>query len=176
MAWTAPRTWTDGELVNAAIMNPHVRDNLNAIRSIAIRKPSDESVASSTAMQSDDHFLFSIAASEIWHVEIQLLWTAQAGGGTGLDFAWTIPAGATGYHNSLSTQVGGTDARFVFGTTLATEILLPWNTAADQVSLVRAVVVNGVTPGTVQFQWAQNVSHATAVIVRANSFLIAHRA
>lgn len=27
MAWTAPRTWTTGELVTAAIMNTHVRDN-----------------------------------------------------------------------------------------------------------------------------------------------------
>lgn len=29
MAWTAPRTWTTGELVTAALMNTHVRDNLS---------------------------------------------------------------------------------------------------------------------------------------------------
>lgn len=28
MAWTTPRTWTTGELVTAAILNTHVRDNL----------------------------------------------------------------------------------------------------------------------------------------------------
>ena len=28
MAWTAPRTWVAGELVTAALMNTHVRDNL----------------------------------------------------------------------------------------------------------------------------------------------------
>lgn len=28
MAWTAPRTWTTGELVTAALMNAHLRDNL----------------------------------------------------------------------------------------------------------------------------------------------------
>lgn len=28
MAWTAPRTWVSGEVVTAAIMNVHVRDNL----------------------------------------------------------------------------------------------------------------------------------------------------
>ena len=28
MAWTAPRTWTTGEIVTAAHMNTHVRDNL----------------------------------------------------------------------------------------------------------------------------------------------------
>ena len=30
MAWSTPRTWSTGELVTAAIMNAHVRDNLNA--------------------------------------------------------------------------------------------------------------------------------------------------
>lgn len=29
MAWTTPRTWTTGEVVTAAIMNTHVRDNLD---------------------------------------------------------------------------------------------------------------------------------------------------
>jgi hypothetical protein len=28
MAWTAPRTWTTGELVTAAFLNTHLRDNL----------------------------------------------------------------------------------------------------------------------------------------------------
>ena len=31
MAWTAPRTWTDGETVTAVLLNTHVRDNLKAI-------------------------------------------------------------------------------------------------------------------------------------------------
>ena len=31
MAWTTPRTWTTGELVTAAIMNTHVRDNQNVL-------------------------------------------------------------------------------------------------------------------------------------------------
>lgn len=33
MAWTSPRTWVDGETVTAALMNTHVRDNLNALKS-----------------------------------------------------------------------------------------------------------------------------------------------
>lgn len=31
MAWTAPRTWVTGELVTAALLNTHLRDNLTAI-------------------------------------------------------------------------------------------------------------------------------------------------
>ena len=29
MAWTTPRTWISGEMATAALMNVHVRDNLN---------------------------------------------------------------------------------------------------------------------------------------------------
>lgn len=36
-AWTSPRTWTVGETVTAAMMNTHVRDNLNAIGAQAAR-------------------------------------------------------------------------------------------------------------------------------------------
>jgi len=32
MVWTAPRTWTDGEVVTGATMNTHVRDNLIFLR------------------------------------------------------------------------------------------------------------------------------------------------
>lgn len=32
MAWTAPRTWVTGELVTAAMMNTHVRDNLGYLK------------------------------------------------------------------------------------------------------------------------------------------------
>jgi hypothetical protein len=32
MAWTTPRTWTAGEVVTAAMMNTHIRDNLNVLK------------------------------------------------------------------------------------------------------------------------------------------------
>lgn len=31
-AWTAPRTWTNGEIPTATMFNTHLRDNLNALR------------------------------------------------------------------------------------------------------------------------------------------------
>ena len=31
MAWTTPRTWADGDIPTAALLNTHVRDNLNAL-------------------------------------------------------------------------------------------------------------------------------------------------
>jgi hypothetical protein len=32
MAWTDPRTWTPGETVTASLMNAHVRDNMNVLK------------------------------------------------------------------------------------------------------------------------------------------------
>lgn len=34
MAWNPPRTWNPGETVTASLMNAHVRDNLNFLKSI----------------------------------------------------------------------------------------------------------------------------------------------
>ena len=32
MAWTAPRTWVAGEVLTAALLNTHVRDNENVLK------------------------------------------------------------------------------------------------------------------------------------------------
>ena len=32
MAWTTPRTWVNGETIDASIMNTHIRDNLNYLK------------------------------------------------------------------------------------------------------------------------------------------------
>lgn len=34
MAWTAPRTWVTGEVVTAALLNTHMRDNLNFLKTV----------------------------------------------------------------------------------------------------------------------------------------------
>jgi hypothetical protein len=36
MAWTTPRTWVTGELVTAALLNAHLRDNLNALVPVGV--------------------------------------------------------------------------------------------------------------------------------------------
>lgn len=51
MAWTTPRTWVAGEVVTAAIMNVHIRDNLNAIADLAhafAESTTDDSTTSTT--------------------------------------------------------------------------------------------------------------------------------
>jgi hypothetical protein len=50
MAWTTPRTWVVGEIVTAALMNTHVRDNMNAILSAASTLASSVTASSLTSL------------------------------------------------------------------------------------------------------------------------------
>jgi hypothetical protein len=46
MTWTTPRTWVAGETVTAAIMNTHIRDNLNYVYATPICVLSNSAVQS----------------------------------------------------------------------------------------------------------------------------------
>ena len=48
MAWTTPRTWTTSELVTAAMMNTHVRDNLNFLSGWGTNQNSDSRTYTNT--------------------------------------------------------------------------------------------------------------------------------
>jgi hypothetical protein len=171
MAWTAPRTWVTGEVVTAAIMNTHVRDNLNAMEShLIVRKTSDQSVTSSTALVNDTALSMAVAASEVWLLDWTILYTASSTGD--LKTAWTFPGGElrmvlTGYDTASVPGIWATGvtasptSNFAFGgaTTLTPPVF------------VRMYYTNGGSPGTLQLQWAQNVSDATATIVKTNSCL-----
>jgi len=153
MAWTAPRTWVDGELETAAIFNPHIRDNfLAAGPHLVVRKPSDESVTSSTTLQDDNDLLLAVGVSEIWQVELDLYVT---GGGGDLQLAWTYPAGGAVVMQSVAPN--------------ATNTLTYWNvTAASGVAFadydtssvttrffkVEGLYIGAGTGGTLRLQWA----------------------
>jgi hypothetical protein len=173
MAWTNPRTWTDGELVTKAIMDVHVRDNLNAIGARQhIRKTADQSVTSNTVLVNDTHLFFSIAASEVWVVEVRLYYTGATTGD--IKMAWAVPAGATGRHSALGQNTSITAFDHVYNATLTTAIPLGALTSGESANHY-ATIVNAGTAGTVQWQWAQQASDATATIVLTNSILIAER-
>lgn len=41
MAWTTPRTWVASELVTATLLNTHLRDNLNALKSPSVTRKTE---------------------------------------------------------------------------------------------------------------------------------------
>jgi len=166
MAWTAPRTWTDGELVTKAIMDPHVRDNFLAVGPhLVVRKPSDESVTSSTVQQNDDHLVMAVAANEVWRFEYMLRVDKGPGG---MDIAWTFPT--AGYFSAQWMHGGTVDVHT--GTSPTADQGLATGTAGDiAVAYIVGVYANGANAGNLQLQFAQNASNGVAAIMKTNSTL-----
>jgi hypothetical protein len=168
MAWTTPRTWTDGELVDDSILNTHIRDNFLAIGPTITRArtTADVSVVASTTLANLTGISFAIGASEIWTVALHGMVSIDATG----DYKsnWTVPSGATGHHWVVGASVGASRQDFttaaVLGVTATTEY------GIDEF----AAIVNSTTAGTVQFQFAQNSASGTDTW-RANAFMIATR-
>jgi hypothetical protein len=138
-----------------------------------VRKTADETVASSTVLQSDDHLFFAVAASEIWVFDFTLFIVSASV--PDIKIALDVPAGATlkwaAIHDMdnnelavLSTVITGDDTSRTYGAT-----------ASQTMIVVRGIIVNGGTAGNVQLRWAQGTSDATGTTVKENSFLMAHK-
>lgn len=144
-----------------------------------VRKTADESVASSTTLQNDDHLTFPIGANETWVVKYVLFLTGSDAG----DFKSVLgaPSGATGWRGGIGPALAATSAedaasRFIVLGDLGTGTLVFGTTTNGTVTaVIRAVVINGSTAGSVTLRWAQNTSDATATRVRQNSHLVAHK-
>jgi len=178
MAWTAPRTWTDGELVTAAIMNPHIRDNLNSLGPVTKKvKAADETVANTT-LQNDDDLFFAVGANEKWLVDCTLMIDSNATADFKMTF--TVPASATMKWGPLSINASGL---WIQDPSSGTNPLLDAAATSTVGSLsagqIWGIIVKGIvqvagTAGTVQFQWAQSVTSGST-LVKAGSCLIAQK-
>lgn len=173
MGWTNPRTWVTNEVVTAAIMNAHVRDNLNAINGF-VRKSADESVASSTVLQNDDHLFLPLAANGTFVVEGLLVYNGQtfAAGPGDLKVDWTLPAGATMRwvrNGPGSNTPNGIDLVVTDNATI--RALGTYGAATDVGASFRGWITTGATAGTLQMRWAQNASTGVATTIRTGSFL-----
>ncbi len=62
MAWTTPRTWVAGEVLTAALMNTHVRDNENVVK-VSIR---DDGHLFDSVVQTKGSTGYSIAITDDW--------------------------------------------------------------------------------------------------------------
>lgn len=187
MAWTAPRTWVAGEIVTAALMNTHLRDNLNDLadgtwgRDTAfVHKAANESVVASTTVQNDDHLLFAVAANAIYIVSVCLF--LEANNLNDAKFGWSLPASATFnmLKNTPSTAIaaGTTSANGDWaGITGAVSSTLNVGVTDGSITIgaeLRALINTAGTAGTANLQWAQVTSGST-LTVKSGSWLRAER-
>lgn len=168
MAWTAPRTYTDGELITKAILDVHIRDNLNMIQSFCKIKASDQTVNNSTVLVNDADFIFPVLANEKWSVTLNVkLDTATT---PDWKFNWTVPAACTYNHAWIYNNPTA------IGNWVSTDGGIVSDGSTGQPVVVLAYFLVGANAGNVQFQWAQLTANASNTIVRAGSSLIARRA
>jgi hypothetical protein len=132
-----------------------------------IYKSADETVNNSDVLQNDNDLFFSIGANEVWTFYIRAI--INSGTTPDLVLNFTVPSGATGGWAQLYLS-GGVAERSFGGSGLAVS-----TSGSDQTYSPGGVVINGATPGTVQFQWCQNVATMSDTTIKAGSFLIAHR-
>lgn len=176
MGWTTPRTWVASEIVTAAVMNAHVRDNFNAINT-AVAKTADETVSASTVIQDDDHLLISIGAAGTYHAEVQLWAFSSINAGGDIQCGFSFPTGTldfAGYgpHNQLASgsnengEWSGSGYNATSGTTV-----IPYglSTTPGVAILLRARLVATAT-GTLRLRWAQLSASGTST-VRSRSYM-----
>lgn len=181
MAWTTPKTWTIGEVVTAANMNIHMRDNLNSTLHLIARKTANQT-STSTTMADDTHLALPVLANEAWFISMYLLMDSPAAA----DFkaAFTVPAGTTGTWGfvqydaanglgwisapgaaTTGSNVGALTAVQTIGT-LAPGIMMA--------VAIHAIIAVAGTAGTVRFQWAQIVASGTTTVF-TNSLMMGVR-
>lgn len=168
MAWTAPRTWADPEVVDAAIMNAHIRDNfLNIGQHQFVRKTAQEQRSNTATFADDSELVLPLRTAQTWEWELRFNASGSAGGA----FKWqvTAPSGSTGTFFSMplaGTAFGDADISYPGGTT---------GTSSTDTCMAWGIVTTTSTAGNLAFQWAQSTSDADPATVAANGTLSARR-
>ncbi len=129
---------------------------------LAIRKTSDQTVNNSDSPENDNDLLFPIGANEVWIFSVWVLVTST----NVADFRWTfaIPSGTMRHSLGGSASATGAGGNGTAALATATSILV-----------ITGHVINGATPGNVQWMWSQNTAEATDTKVLTESHIVATR-
>lgn len=137
-----------------------------------MRAAADQSITASTSLTNATDLGFSIAASEEWVADFYLDVGALVSS-TGIKLAVTVPASAT--LNAIGQWIGIGSVNQCHGARTTTSGAALDFTATDMTSVSNALihvsvwVLNSTNAGTVQLQFAQSTSNATAITIRKGS-------
>lgn len=132
-----------------------------------VRKPSDETVINSAALQDDDHLFLSVAANAVYELRLRLYINADSAG----DFkcGWSVPAGTTMRWTAVDVRVGTTDGRLTESDVMP---LVTTGPTTPQSQTIEGSVVTSSSAGTLRLRWAQNGAvAATSAVVQSHSVL-----
>lgn len=139
------------------------------------RKTADESLASSTTLQDDDHLFVSVEASATYHAVIECHDLAQPA--VGMKIGFTGPAGYSFVGNANGPSTGTTSLQDRYGLEIVSGTPLSFGGVASNnipISIQGLVITSG-TAGTFRLQWAQSTSNASGTTMKAGSFMLLRR-
>jgi len=143
-----------------------------------IWKAATETVNNSAVLQNDDDLLLTMAANEVWLVELMLL-LESASATPDFKFGWTYPVACTMYWGYSGGEPAGARPTWsgigaVLVLRIQTDEMIALAVAGVIGLRITAIVTNGANAGTLQLQWAQNGATAENSSILINSCLIAH--
>ena len=136
-------------------------------------KAGDESVSSAdtgTTLQDDDDLQFTLGASAYYEIEMRLHITC-ASTTPEFKFAYVAIDGTWGLQGIFSTNTASFEVVAVQSTGSATQDTADLNGTNDGYLTMKGIAATGGAGGLFKLQWAQNVSDATAVVVKAGSYM-----
>lgn len=138
-----------------------------------VRKTADESVASSTVLQDDDHLTLAVVANAVYTIE-GLLFATWDGDGD-LKLAVAGPAGATGYWVADFPDMTSDNPPNVSASAAAAiGASKNFSTTADKATIavpLNGLIITAATPGNCKVQFAQVTSSANVTSLLARSYL-----
>jgi len=169
MAFTAYRTWVDGETPSETLFNQQIRDNgliiktsINDDGTLSVlqtgRMTSDKTYTTDTTLADLTGLSFAIAASEVWMFFAAIHFVSPTA--ADIKFDSTLPSGAAGRHGLLGARNEITHGSRTLGTVVDVSTI----DSTDMFAIYTGTVVNSTTAGTVQVQAAQNSSSGTTTV------------
>jgi hypothetical protein len=138
-----------------------------------VRKPSDETVTSSTSLQDDNDLFVSVAANATYWVDGFIIYSGSDV--ADINAGWSAPAGATfdwALNTGDNTATSANMPIYRLSSLVTDTIFVGCIGSTLRLSApLTGVLVTAGTSGTLRFRWAQLASNATASTVRAGSFL-----
>lgn len=177
MGWSAPRTWVSSEVVTAAIMNQHVRDNLLALNGYVL-KTANEPVTSSAVMQDDNHLFYTIGAVGTYIFDIWVYANSAANAAGDIGFGFSFPTGTLAYSavgadaglasSTIQTGQFGYEAAAVSGDAASSRNM---GLSTSAIAILLHGVLTATATGTLRLRWAQAASNASASTVLSGSHM-----
>jgi hypothetical protein len=176
MSWPTSSAFTAGQTAGVSSGLNNVRSDLLAANGF-VYKTADQLVTSSAVLVNDTHLLYSISATGKYVIDVHLYATSAANAAGDLGVGFTFPTG-TFYLGGEGPDIGlasGTVQTGQWGSNIAYASGAIFNVYGLSTS-VNYIHLHGLfvatATGTLQFQWAQQASNASASTLKAGSHML----